>query len=103
MLNIYNTQEIMEANHHCQNGYLTIIPLDRHYYTNNHYYYGKKNTKVSRVFTIHIRWVKYNLGGYKKIINAHTGGIRAQQSKGSSGLHACLHTSSQYIFKCNFN
>lgn len=25
-----------------------------------------KNIKVSRVFTIHIRWVKYNLGGYKK-------------------------------------
>lgn len=84
MLNIYDAQKIMEASHRCENGHLTIILLDRHYYTNNNYYYGNKNTKVTRVFTIDIRWVKYSLGDYKKIISAHTGGIGALQSKGSS-------------------
>lgn len=32
----------MEASHRCENGYLTIILLDRHYYTNNNHYYGNK-------------------------------------------------------------
>lgn len=39
-----------------------------------------KKTKVSGVFTIHIRGVKYNLGDYKKIISAQTGGIRSFRS-----------------------
>lgn len=62
------------------NNHPTMPPL-LHY---NNYYDDNKNTKVSRVFTIHIRGVKYNLGDYKKIISAHTGGIRSFRSEGSS-------------------